>query len=413
LYESEPVYQDGVQSTGNRTTPDVSLLADPVTGAWIADSYNLGVNNPFEVVGGTSLSAPAWAGLVALVNQGRAAAGLSALNSSSPTDTEQALYSLPQTDYNVITSGSNGYTANAGYNLVTGLGTPVANLLVSNLVAYQGPGTNYAGPTVGALKDATLTGTWSSGGGTTEVFSVLSAITVSRSELGHGQGPDAARALNAPVSETPAQSVVASQRVVAPVTTSATNLGLARGFSSQAGLVQALGAQTTFVALDQNSQSPATLAITPVSAGPGTHEAGWSATIAALSAPDNSGNPAGSTATACEALDRLYSARASSRLVSDAILDDLAADSALWPAVEGYGAITIPVLSADRVIGDPASGDPLPQIDRPLPPSDTAAGLVVLGLAAGLWARGTSATGARKRRSGALFSDRNHGPRSN
>ena len=55
-------------------------------------------------MGGTSLSAPAWAGLLALVNQGRAAAGESALNSTSPTETQQALYTLPQSDYNVITS---------------------------------------------------------------------------------------------------------------------------------------------------------------------------------------------------------------------------------------------------------------------------------------------------------------------
>jgi subtilase family serine protease len=73
LYETEPSYQQGVQSLGMRTTPDVSLFADPATGAWIADSYNLDPSNPFEVVGGTSLSAPAWAGLLAIVNQGRAA----------------------------------------------------------------------------------------------------------------------------------------------------------------------------------------------------------------------------------------------------------------------------------------------------------------------------------------------------
>ena len=60
---------------GQRTTPDVSLVADPATGAWIADPYNLDPSNPFEVVGGTSLSAPAWAGLLALVNPGRAARG--------------------------------------------------------------------------------------------------------------------------------------------------------------------------------------------------------------------------------------------------------------------------------------------------------------------------------------------------
>ena len=162
LYEPEPAYQQGVQSTGSRTTPDVSLVADPATGAWIADPYNLDPSNPFEIVGGTSLSAPAWAGLLALVNQGRAAAGESTLNSSSPTDTQQALYMLPQSDYNVIASGTNGYTAGAGYNLVTGLGTPVANLLVPDLIAYQGPGTTYAGPTVGPLQNANLVNTGTS-----------------------------------------------------------------------------------------------------------------------------------------------------------------------------------------------------------------------------------------------------------
>ena len=74
-FEPEPAYQQGVQSTGSRTIPDVALVADPATGAWIADPYNLPGNNPFEVVGGTSLSAPAWAGLLALANQGRAEAG--------------------------------------------------------------------------------------------------------------------------------------------------------------------------------------------------------------------------------------------------------------------------------------------------------------------------------------------------
>ena len=74
-YEPEPAYQQGVQSTGNRTTPDVSFVADPATGVWIADPYNLPADNPWEVVGGTSLSAPAWAGLIALVNQGRSGGG--------------------------------------------------------------------------------------------------------------------------------------------------------------------------------------------------------------------------------------------------------------------------------------------------------------------------------------------------
>jgi hypothetical protein len=177
LYEPEPAYQQGVQSTGYRTTPDVSMVADPATGAWIADTYNLDPSNPFEVVGGTSLSAPAWAGLFALVNQGRAAAGETSLNSVTPTDAQQALYMLPQSDYNSIPSGNNGYTASAGYNLVTGLGTPVANLLVPDLIAYQGAGTVYSGATVGPLQNGGLIDTGAGSGGTSDVFSVFDALT--------------------------------------------------------------------------------------------------------------------------------------------------------------------------------------------------------------------------------------------
>jgi hypothetical protein len=90
-YEPEPAYQQGVQSTGARSTPDVSLVADPNTGAWIADPYNLADGNPFEVVGGTSLTAPSWAGLIALADQGRVAAGLPALSSDGGTAVQQAL----------------------------------------------------------------------------------------------------------------------------------------------------------------------------------------------------------------------------------------------------------------------------------------------------------------------------------
>ncbi len=184
LYEPEPAYQQGVQSTGSRTTPDVSLVADPATGAWIADTYNLDSSNPFEVVGGTSLSAPAWAGLLALVDQGSAAAGGSTLNSLSPTEAQQALYSLPQNDYNVISGGTNGYAVEAGYNLVTGLGTPVANLLVSDLVAYQSGTFVASSPTVGPLQSANLVNTGTAGGGTEDVFNVFDSVI----DTGNGLG---------------------------------------------------------------------------------------------------------------------------------------------------------------------------------------------------------------------------------
>jgi hypothetical protein len=175
-FEPEPAYQQGVQATGFRTTPDVSFVADPNTGAWIADTYNLGASNPFVAVGGTSLSAPSWAGLFALVNQGRAAAGAPTLNSSSPTEAQQDLYSLSQSDYNVINSGTNGgYNAASGYNLVTGLGTPIANQLVPDMVAGNYPATGQVAPIASNLNvNPGYTGSGS--GGTTNVINVFSAL---------------------------------------------------------------------------------------------------------------------------------------------------------------------------------------------------------------------------------------------
>ena len=194
LYEPEPAYQQGVQSTGSRTTPDVSLVADPATGAWIADPYNLDPSNPFEVVGGTSLSAPAWAGLLALVNQGRAAAGESTLNSASPTDTQQALYMLPQSDYNAITSGTNGYTA--GGRLQPGDRAGDARGQSAGARPGRLPGAGHdllaARPSARCRMPA-----WSTRGradsGPIDVFSVFDSLTVTNAGLSHAHAKGASR----------------------------------------------------------------------------------------------------------------------------------------------------------------------------------------------------------------------------
>jgi hypothetical protein len=128
---------------------------------------------------------------VALVNRGRAAEGESTLNSTSPTDTRQALYMLPQSDYNVISSGTNVYSAGAGYNVVIGLGTPVADRLVPDLIAYQGPWATYAGPTVGPLQNTKLVSTRAASSGPIDVFSVFDSLIVGTS--GHARSaPDRA-----------------------------------------------------------------------------------------------------------------------------------------------------------------------------------------------------------------------------
>jgi hypothetical protein len=181
-FEPEPYYQQGAQSTGYRSAPDVALVADPATGAWVSDPYNAFNGDAFGVVGGTSLSAPAWAGLFALANQGRVAAGETTFNTSSPTQAQEALYKVSANDYHSITSGTNGgYTASAGYNMVTGLGTPVANLLIPDLVNYTAPGApagTLALPSGGS-------GGSGSGNGTTNVLRVSDP----QATTAHGQGP--------------------------------------------------------------------------------------------------------------------------------------------------------------------------------------------------------------------------------
>ena len=183
LYESEPVYQQSVQSTGSRTTPDVSLLADPETGAWVADPYNLPADSPWEVVGGTSLSAPAWAGLLAMANQGRVAAGKPTLGSAGPTDALTALYGLPQADFHDVTSGNNGYSAGPGYDFVTGLGTPVAGLLVPDLVSYAGgPASNTPVAPI-AASGLVYSGSGTRGGQTQAALLPMFAVPVAASPV--------------------------------------------------------------------------------------------------------------------------------------------------------------------------------------------------------------------------------------
>jgi len=127
--EPEPDYQRSVQNTGARTIPDVAYNADPNTGVWVYDSLAGG----WETVGGTSAGAPQWAGLIALADQAREEIlGVGSLD--GPTETLPAIYSpIMSYDFNDVTFGSNGYAAGYGYDLVTGLGSPYAYWVVSDL----------------------------------------------------------------------------------------------------------------------------------------------------------------------------------------------------------------------------------------------------------------------------------------
>jgi subtilase family serine protease len=115
--------------------PDVAYNADPNTGYAVFDSTpdSQGDVN-WQVVAGTSAGAPQWAALIAIVDQGRNLHGAGSLD--GPSQTINAIYSVPQSDFHDITTGNNGlFAAEPGYDLVTGRGSPVASLLVPDLVA--------------------------------------------------------------------------------------------------------------------------------------------------------------------------------------------------------------------------------------------------------------------------------------
>lgn len=119
------------QDPGRRLTPDVAAVADPFTGVRI-------VLNQQEVVGGgTSQSAPIWAGMAAVMNQYLIGNGGRSLGDLNPM-----LYRIaagaPLPGFRDITLGGNAVAdAGPGYDLVTGLGTPDVDNLVRNVLVLQ------------------------------------------------------------------------------------------------------------------------------------------------------------------------------------------------------------------------------------------------------------------------------------
>ncbi len=129
---TKPSYQDNTGiTTAFRTDPDVSAVADPATGVAVYDPFDFGTTTPWEQIGGTSLAAPVWAGMMTIADQGRALFGASPLGSPQ---TLNYLYSFPQSDFHDVTEGNSGlYSAGPGYDLVTGRGSPIANVVVPAL----------------------------------------------------------------------------------------------------------------------------------------------------------------------------------------------------------------------------------------------------------------------------------------
>ncbi len=139
---SSPSYQQSLSASvqnqlkNRRGVPDVAGDADPSTGLAFYSS-----DGGWNLTGGTSASAPLWAAFMAIANQ-MAGYPLGFINAALYKLVASSAYAQ---DFHDITVGNNsisnsqvqvqGYPAVPGWDPVTGLGTPVLDKLLPDLIA--------------------------------------------------------------------------------------------------------------------------------------------------------------------------------------------------------------------------------------------------------------------------------------
>ena len=140
VFFTKPSWQtgSGVPNDGARDVPDVSISASPDH-----DGYLMVSQGSLQIIGGTSVGGPQFAGIAALLSHYLVKNGFQ--SSQSLGNINPTLYQLASVAgvFHDITTGSNmvppcqgctasGYSAGPGYDRVTGLGTPnVYNLVTA------------------------------------------------------------------------------------------------------------------------------------------------------------------------------------------------------------------------------------------------------------------------------------------
>jgi PKD repeat protein len=113
----------GTVASNGRGVPDVAMIGAGASPVWVL------TQTAWLRVSGTSVGTPIWAGLGALADQ-HAAGSLGLLNPSLYRILDGSGYAA---NFHEIVEGSNGYSTHAGWNPVTGIGTPIFGNLIDNL----------------------------------------------------------------------------------------------------------------------------------------------------------------------------------------------------------------------------------------------------------------------------------------
>ena len=256
----------GVPADGKRDVPDISLAASP------HDGYLVMENGSLYVIGGTSASSPAFAGIMAIVNQKTGSA------QGNPNPTLYALAALQANGstahayFHDVTSGSNtvpgtpGYNAGTGYDLTTGVGTVNA----ANLVNYWGDAVIAVPPSMNAIMTVpSLTIRQGAGGTSTANITVAGGFSsaVALAVTGAPAGVTATLAsasLSAPGSGSSVLTITIAATAVpgtAAITVTATGGGLTSAGTVNLTIARAFTLATNFAAVtvQQGASIPLTL----------------------------------------------------------------------------------------------------------------------------------------------------------
>jgi subtilase family serine protease len=128
VYETRPTFQSSISSTvgSHRGVPDVAAVGNPRTGVWVYNSYDntyQGTLDAWNIIGGTSVASPLWAGI----------ANHAAHFSASTAAEETLIYANAKTapDFRGVTYGTCGYyegwSAVSGWNPCSGNGAPLGS----------------------------------------------------------------------------------------------------------------------------------------------------------------------------------------------------------------------------------------------------------------------------------------------
>ena len=174
-----PSWQQPIEVTGNggsssfRNVPDISAVGDPLTGVAVYSQMNGG----WLQIGGTSVSAPIWAGYMSILNSASIYFDLGQLGFFSPTlysdriDAVQDLYDiLDGSNGNAELFGTPGYNAGRFYDNCSGNGSLWGGAFALDALTSTETGGTPPAPLTGLTikqNGASLELSWNASGGAT------------------------------------------------------------------------------------------------------------------------------------------------------------------------------------------------------------------------------------------------------